>query len=558
MLRMPASILLFVAVIAAHVAAQLPQQMIPKEVAAPARPGVEEPDPLPAGIDPMTPFPDPLTGEPVLALDRTYTFQLLVEVDNQCDWTVSVGGLQDAIVGTDVPPGKSYLRAFIMMEDNARNFAGGQRVWHYEETQTQGSAVKTCEGVETTLKLPKIVWVDPVPGAPKQGHYVLPYATVVIPMTTKTTDGPNQADPPTTPVAPDDVVPTTPDPADRDYPAVPVPGATPPAVDEDSVFDFNASDTSQPLVNAAATSPKAGGLLDPLQRKTLDFDDPWKGANWKSPDDTGTTDRSFQESDDPFAGFDVPVDITGDVVPQFNFVPDFSTRDGKKGALMRGLDQLLRLFVTPVHAAMPASIEQAAQSGKLYMFLADRGGSTGRSMVMQVVNLTGKPVRFRGMLAIEPLAKDAQNAAKAELKQVLARHKPLRLSVNAYCSEFLKLPPEPGQVFRVAPPNLQNQLNPLKRVMASANQLAKKGALNPDSNATSYRDSIKQWAMWTVEQKFNEKRFGEAFLSHTKKNLEGAGQKWTKQFEDIVKQRTPNRWNDIVQILKSAGAAVPQ
>ena len=135
---------------------------------------------------------------------------------------------------------------------------------------------------------------------------------------------------------------------------------------------------------------------------------------------------------------------------------------------------------------------------------------------------------------------------------------PAKIDLSGYCLDFLKLPPLAGQVLRFAGPEAQKRFGPMKKVLTAANSLMEKGLLKPDTNPASYADSIKQWALWTVDQKFDDKKFGEAFLGHTKKNVEAAGQKWTRQIEDVVRQRTPNRWQDIVQILKGAGVAVPR
>lgn len=220
-------------------------------------------------------------------------------------------------------------------------------------------------------------------------------------------------------------------------------------------------------------------------------------------------------------------------------------------------DQLMpRLYAS---GGEPLSLEQAGQiAGGLVFLMTDRGGSTGKTLDVQVLNRTGKPVRLTGMLGVEPLEKSAQNQAIRAFAQQAGKSVPTTLNVSAYCVEFLKLPPLAGQVLQAAAPEFQKQLNPLKRVMAAANVLRANSQLHPDSNPDSYADSIKQWAIWTVEQKFSQNKFAEAFLGHTKKNVEAAGQKWTKQIEDVVRQRTPNRWQDIVAILKGAGAAVPQ
>ena len=61
-----------------------------------------------------------------------------------------------------------------------------------------------------------------------------------------------------------------------------------------------------------------------------------------------------------------------------------------------------------------------------------------------------------------------------------------------------------------------------------------------------------------MEQNFNERRFTDAFIAHTKKNVEAAGQKWPAAAEDQIRNAAPNRWRDIVTILRGAQVQVPK
>jgi hypothetical protein len=222
------------------------------------------------------------------------------------------------------------------------------------------------------------------------------------------------------------------------------------------------------------------------------------------------------------------------------------------GLLSRSFNEFVEWWMPTLEAA-----EQNLQKG-LQFLITSQGGSTGKNLTMQVLNFTGKPMNLEGMLALEPLKKDAQQKMTQAFAKLAGRQLPTKVDLNAYCFEFLKLPPIAGQVMRVAPPDIQKRFEPLKKIMAAANRLTATGALKPDSTPAAYADSIKQWAIWTTQEKFNQSKFGEAFVHHTQKNVEAAGQKWSKQIEDVVRQRVPGRWQDIVQILKTAGAGVPQ
>ena len=110
----------------------------------------------------------------------------------------------------------------------------------------------------------------------------------------------------------------------------------------------------------------------------------------------------------------------------------------------------------------------------------------------------------------------------------------------------------------LAPAPVQKKYEAMSKVLRSAYRIQHAGALHPDSNPDAYTDSIKQWALWAVEQKFNEKGFTEAFVGHTKKNIEAAGQQWSRPAEEMVRKVSPNRWRDIVKVLQGAGLPLPR
>jgi hypothetical protein len=154
--------------------------------------------------------------------------------------------------------------------------------------------------------------------------------------------------------------------------------------------------------------------------------------------------------------------------------------------------------------------------------------------------------------AVEPIKQQAQQRVQQAFNR-LAKAAPVRLGLSAYCVELLKAPPRPNTILRLAPKAVQQKFAPMTKVLQSAYRAEHAGLLRPDSNPAAYTDSIKQWAVWSVEQRFNLARFTDAFTAHTKKNVEGAGQTWTRQAEDVVRKVSPNRWQDIVKVLAGAG-----
>jgi hypothetical protein len=56
----------------------------------------------------------------------------------------------------------------------------------------------------------------------------------------------------------------------------------------------------------------------------------------------------------------------------------------------------------------------------------------------------------------------------------------------------------------------------------------------------------------TIEQKFDEATFVEAFIEHTKQNFEAVGQTWSAAAEDAIRDLLPARWRAIQQVLENA------
>lgn len=202
--------------------------------------------------------------------------------------------------------------------------------------------------------------------------------------------------------------------------------------------------------------------------------------------------------------------------------------------------------------------QSAGLPAGVHMLLMDSGGSTGQTLALQILNLSGKPVRLKSLpFAVEPIRQQAQQRVQQAFNR-LAKAAPVKLDLSAYCLEFLKAPPRPNTLLRLAPQPVQQKYASMTKVLQSAYRVQQAGLLRPDSNPAAYTDSIKQWAVWAVEQRLNERSFTEAFIGHTKKNVEAAGQQFPRQAEDTLRKVSPNRWQDIMKILRGAGVSLPQ
>ncbi len=199
-----------------------------------------------------------------------------------------------------------------------------------------------------------------------------------------------------------------------------------------------------------------------------------------------------------------------------------------------------------------------AATADVHIMLIDKGGSTGQTLVMSVLNMTGKPVRLGGQpFSIEPIKSQSQQQV-AQAFSRLSKAAATRIDLKGYCLEFLKAPPGANTLYRLAPKAVQQKFAPMSKLLQSADRIEKANALHPDSNPAAYADSIKQWSLWSIEQKLNDRRFSDALVDYTKKHAQAAGMKWSPQSEAQIRAAAPNRWRDITSILRDAGMVAPQ
>ena len=125
-------------------------------------------------------------------------------------------------------------------------------------------------------------------------------------------------------------------------------------------------------------------------------------------------------------------------------------------------------------------------------------------------------------------------------------------NVEAFCVERTRQPPTAGMEYRVAPADVQQQFKPLQDVLRAAGRLQQSGGLHPDSDPKNYFDSIRQWAIWAKQEGFDQARFTQEFLAHTRKNVEAAKAKWNGDMEKGVQSAAPGRWADIQLVLREA------
>jgi hypothetical protein len=205
-------------------------------------------------------------------------------------------------------------------------------------------------------------------------------------------------------------------------------------------------------------------------------------------------------------------------------------------------------------------VEVSATAGTGFVQLSDltvsivaTGGSTGDIFRVFAIDRQGGPVPLNAPdgLVLQPL-KEKLEAARA---RVLSQLPGQRLS--AYCLDFSKLPPAGGMLYRIADDALQQQFAPMTRILQSARSLASGGLLHPDSDPAAYVNSIKQWSLWGRIEKFDASAFERQFIDHTRKAVEAAKGRWTKDVEQQVRSLVPNRWRDILAVWADADTPRP-
>jgi hypothetical protein len=222
-------------------------------------------------------------------------------------------------------------------------------------------------------------------------------------------------------------------------------------------------------------------------------------------------------------------------------------------------EQVLRQALDEAIGSGPSDAPTPPQGAPtVEAYLIALGNSTGAAVQFFAVNRSGQAIQLPAtMLVLEPVR--ITPGAQTRITQVVqglvdAGGRPE--IVDAYCLEFLRKPPAAGTVLRIAAPALQQQYARHAKLLDAALRLKDLGKLAPDSDPADYFHAIRQWAVWTLEERFDARRFADAFIEVTKRNYQAAGTPWTAEVERAFRALTPNRWTDVQAVLKEAGLEV--
>ncbi len=190
------------------------------------------------------------------------------------------------------------------------------------------------------------------------------------------------------------------------------------------------------------------------------------------------------------------------------------------------------------------------------IILTSLGRSSGDAFQMTVLNEGLAPVRLTGdAFVLEPVAGVTQSNIDRDLALSRGAGR-ATATLKAYCLELLKQPPTVGTVFRLAPEGVQRRFGNVGRILEATRTLRDAGKLRPGaddpSDPASYFDDIRQWAIWTQEQGFDERGYARAFSDHSRKNVEAAGHKWTPELEKAFTGLAAGRWQAVQAVLREA------
>ena len=215
-------------------------------------------------------------------------------------------------------------------------------------------------------------------------------------------------------------------------------------------------------------------------------------------------------------------------------------------------------YLPAPRASRPAVERQgsAANASPIKIILTSLGRSSGDAFQMTVLNEGPAPVKLTGdAFVLEPVAGVTQATIDGDLASSRGAGR-ATVTLKAYCLEFLKQPPTVGTVFRLAPEGVQRRFRNFGRIFEATRKLQDAGKLRPGagdpSDPASYIDDIRQWAIWTQEQGFDEKGYARAFTEHSRKNVEAAGHKWTRELDNAFTGLAGGRWHAVQAVLREA------
>jgi len=218
-------------------------------------------------------------------------------------------------------------------------------------------------------------------------------------------------------------------------------------------------------------------------------------------------------------------------------------------------------LLTPDDLASTAEeITNAAATGGVAAIATSSGGSSGPVFDLRILNFGKSGGAVEGDVILEPLEGAAADAVRAALVEFMGAVNSVENGpADAYCVEQDKGVPTAGQLFVITNAGKQQEFGFAVAVLDGSRAVEAAGLLNPDSALIAYTHSIRQWAIWTVEKRFDKDKFAQSFVDQTKKTWPTINKQrrdeglmevpWTPEIEGAIRSLVDNRWEDIQRII---------
>jgi hypothetical protein len=305
------------------------------------------------------------------------------------------------------------------------------------------------------------------------------------------------------------------------------------------------------MIDAMGEGMKPGNLPLPRGKTMKDLEEEILGrdGDWLYEELKKEHDRETREQKEMAERFDLEIEPTEVMEPD---PIAFMARAGRAllAWLRRPADGITALAAaaTPLDPRIArvrgSRGEQVRPQDVSVAFIAT-GEASGPAFIVKVLNRTGKRVNvsLNDGVILAPAA--GTLPARAVNARGTSSH-----TIVGYCVEHAKLTPSAGAIFAVAPPAVQQRYKSVTNVLRSGRLLDRFKRLSPQPDAENYGHSVRQWALWTKLEGWNQDRFTSQFLERTKKNIADMKGKWTKDVEKVVRDSAVTRWTDIGKILQ--------
>jgi hypothetical protein len=205
-----------------------------------------------------------------------------------------------------------------------------------------------------------------------------------------------------------------------------------------------------------------------------------------------------------------------------------------------------------MRSSQPVADRPAPYTPSVKIFFTSLGRSTGDAVQMTIVNDGNVPVEIASDgFSLVPLSALTARDVERELQSLAGRPR-VTMTLKAYCRDIDKPVPAAGTVMRLADSRVHAGMRPIQRMLAAARRLVEAGTLKPDVDRETYLDSIRQWALWTMQERFDERAFTTAFAAHTRRNVEASGERWRREYDREVRELAASRWRAVQRVLTEA------